>query len=178
MDDIENPPKLLDMAQERMKADADREQERDAARRLSLEGGEADPDDVKLFELRWEFNMKAPARRWTGALVTEAIEGGVDFRLSTLNTQRRADIYNALTEWSQWAGQSDLDTDQAFRAALTSVCIALPATGPLGVMVGSLTTMEAAALRNLVTEIVEGRMAYVIELDGAPRWEQLTSSES
>lgn len=176
MDDIENPPSVLDIARERMAKDAERE----AARRLSGEGGDPDPDDVKLFELRWDMNMTAAAKRWVARVVQEGIDGGVDFRLSTLSSQRRADIYNAITEWSTYYDEND---DRVFRAAIgaiasTAIVMNNIETLSIGRLIGSLTTTEAAALRNLVTEIVEGRMGLIVELDGAPHWEQLTTSES
>ena len=97
INEVIDPPKLLDRAKARM----DRDAGRDADRRLSLEGGPADPDDVALFEARWELGgITEQGKRWIGRVVTEAIESGFDFRLSALNTQRRADIYNALTEWA------------------------------------------------------------------------------
>ncbi len=173
LDDIENPPTLLDQARERMAKDA----ERDAARRLSAEGGPPDPDDVKMFTVAWDF-MSTEAKRWVTKVVEEGIEGGSDFRLTTLSTQRRADLFCALTEWGTHMGADD---DRAFRAAInvvasTAIVLNHIDTLSTGRLVGSLTTTDAAALRNLVTEIVEGRMALVIELDGSPHWEQLTTT--
>jgi hypothetical protein len=172
LDVIENPPTILESAQARMENDARRE----ADRRLSAEGGVADPDDVKLFELRWDFNLTAAAKRWVTAIVDEAIIANHSFQLSLMNSQRRADLYCALTEWAE---HFDGKQDREFRAALDLVAADSESvqTNPIGVVIGQLWTHEAAALRHLVTEIVEGRMALVIELDGAPRWEQLTTSE-
>lgn len=179
LDDIEHPPTLLDMGQARTAKDAERE----AARRLASEGGTADPDDVELFGLRWDMNLTVNAQQWVSKVVSEATSGNVnvDFRLSSMNSQRRADIYNALTEWAEHFEPEHLE--RQFRAVLAAIAATkrtenLILTAPIGVLVGTLSTAEAAGLRHFVTEIVEGRMALVIELDGTPHWEQLTSSES
>jgi hypothetical protein len=172
LDDIVTPTSVLDMAKARMAKDAQRE----ADRRLADEGGEADNDDVVLFTARWELGgLTDQGKRWVARLVTEAIEGGVDFRLSALNSQRRADIYNALTEWA--AARLETDDEVPFRAMLFAV--GPPQSNePLGVVVGKLLAIEAAALRVLVTEIVEGRWTLVHELDGGPHWEPNNTTTS
>lgn len=170
IDDIVNPPTVLDMAKARMAKDLERE----ADRRLSLEGGLADPDDVALFEARWELGgISEPGKRWIGRIVMEATEAGHDFRLSALRSQRRADIYNALTEW---AVRFEPDAGP-FHAAVAAVGPVWPGDDSLGVVIGSLTTIEAAALRHLVTEIVEGRWSLTY-LDGVPQWNPTNTSES
>jgi hypothetical protein len=182
MDDIENPPTMLDMARERMRLDAERETARRlAAERLEAEGGEAAPADVALFQARWEFNMNAPARRWTGQIVQEAIDAGVDFRISELNSQRRADIYNVLTEWAV-----EYEDSEALRAAVKFAAPTIAdslfdpndPSSPLGLIIGLLTTAEAAELRRVVAQIVEGEMAYIYASDGVPRWELSTTTTS
>lgn len=172
LDDIEHPPNLLDMAKARMARDAERE----ADRRLSAEGGTADPDDVALFQARWDLGgITDQGKRWIARIVEEAIHDGHDFRLSVFNTQRRANIYNALTEWA--AERFDVTDDTAFRAVLRAVSTDT-IDERLGFAVGSLTTEEAAALRNLVTEIAAGRWTYVKPLDADSRWEPSTTSAS
>lgn len=171
LDAIENPPTTLDLAKKRMADDAKRESDR----RLSAEGGPASEDDVKVFEARWELGMREHAKKWTGKIVKEAIDAGVDFRLSTLNTQRRADIYCALTEWAT-TDLYDPKDDAPFRAAIVAALDGdtAPAgdvmTAPLGLLLGELTTTQAAHLRLVVTEIARDRMALAYTDDGTPTW--------
>lgn len=166
LDDIDEPPTVLDMAQHRMAKDAQRE----ADRRLADEGGPANPSDVRTFELRWEMGMTKPGQKWIGRVVREACDAHCDFRLSELNSQRRADLYCALTEWCT-VDCFDWNDDMAFRAAITTINDVLDAVGlPLGLLVGSLTTTDAAALRHVVTEIGQDRMILVITPDTAPTW--------
>jgi hypothetical protein len=174
IDDIVDPPKIIDMAQARTA----RDRERDADRRLAAEGGPAFPSDIKTFELRWEMGMTKPGQKWLGRVVNEALDGGADFRLSELRSQRRADIYCALTEWAT-VDEFDWNHDEPFRAAIATVCNhtdAMP--DAVGVLVGSLSTEEAAALRRLVTEIGAGRMRYLVSPDAAPVWVPRNPSES
>lgn len=171
LDAIENPPTTLDLAKKRMADDAKRESDR----RLSAEGGPASEDDVKVFEARWELGMREHAKKWTGKIVKEAIDAGADFRLSTLNTQRRADIYCALTEWAT-TDLYDPKDDAPFRAAIVAALDGdtAPAgdvmTAPLGLLLGELTTTQAAHLRLVVTEIARDRMALAYTDDGTPTW--------
>src|SRR5262245_1476364 len=131
LDDIVNPPTIRDMAQARMERDAARE----ADRRLSGEGGIPDPNDVAMFGLRWDFNLSAPAKRWITGIVDEAQIAHVDFRLSELSTQRRADIYCALTEWAEHFDGKD---DRAFGAAIGMVAMNDVSDTPLGERIGRL----------------------------------------
>ena len=143
----------LQMAQERMEKDAERE----TARRLSAEGGEPNPEDIKLFELRWELGLTKPGRAWVSRIVAEADEAKASFRLSDYNSQRRADIYCALTEWAT-TDDFDWNNDEPFLAA---VFLAVTASGEegadnsgsVGEIVGRLTTKQAAHLRAVVTQI-------------------------
>lgn len=211
MDDIEHPKSLIEIARERMARDKEREEGRaelragirealnepepepepvevDADTRLSIEGGAPDEGDVNEFTVRWELGMSDHGREWVGAVVNAASMADVDFRLSTLRSQRRADIYCALTEWTTVEGaERDYGrNDELFRDALRTVVARTDddmTTAPLGLLVGSLMTGEAAALRVLVTEIAAGRARW---LDGdatsAPRWaliqDTTTTSES
>lgn len=196
LDRIENPPTTLEQAKDRMAFDAQRAlsdydralaaavvESVEADSRLSAEGGEANPDDVKTFEARWELGMGARARTWTGDVVKQAIDAKCDFRLSTLSSQRRADIYCALTEWCT-TDDFDPRNDTGFRAALvTALDDDLPESvmsDSLGVLVGTLTTEQAARLRYVVTEIAADRMSLAIDADVAPRWvpANATSTES
>jgi hypothetical protein len=113
-----------------------------------------------------------------GRVVREAIDDHCDFRLSDLSTQRRADLYCALTEWAT-VDEFDWNHDEPFRAVIATVCNhtdAMP--DALGVLVGSLSTEEAAALRRLVTEIGAGRMRYLVSPDAAAVWVPRDPSES
>jgi len=171
IDNIIDPPKIIDMAQARTA----RDRERDADRRLAAEGGPANPDDVRLFELRWEIGMTKPGQKWVGRVVNEAIDE-CDFRLSTLRSQRRADIYCALTEWAT-VDEFDWNHDEPFRAAIATVAVNVDSV-PVGVLIGTLMTEQAAALRRLVTEIGAGRMRYLVSPDAAAVWVPRDPSES
>ena len=98
IDDIEHPLSMIDAAKRRVADDRKRE----AERRQAGVGGPADEADVNEFTARWELAMNDDGRAWVAQIVMQAIERSYDFRwLSpTLNTQRRADIYCALTEWT------------------------------------------------------------------------------
>lgn len=173
IEDIEHPPKLIDMAKRRMASD----QAREVDRRLSDEGGAADPDDAKVFEAAWELGLNATGKRWLGKVVNEAVEGKADFRLSVLGSQRRADIYCALTTWGT-TDEFDARNDECLRAAVFTVTGVLDAR-PLGAVVGSLTTEQAAALRKLVIQIAAGQATYLIDPDGTAAWQvRPTPSES
>jgi hypothetical protein len=147
--DVESPPKLVDFAQRRQAAD----RARDADRRLSLEGGEPDPDDIRYFEVAWELALTIDAKRWLAKIVQEAIDATVDFRFSVFPSQRRADIYCALTQWG--LDVFGIHDDDDFRTALLTI-LASPSSpdDSLGFIVGSLTATEAADLRQLVNTIV------------------------
>ena len=58
LDNIINPPKIIDLARQRMARDATHE----ADRRLAAEGGPANPEDVTVFEARWELGLNKPGR--------------------------------------------------------------------------------------------------------------------
>lgn len=170
--DIENPPRIIDMARDRMEADRARE----ADRRLSAEGGPAEPSDVALVKVRWEMGgITDDGTAWIGQLVAEAEAAHVGFRVSELEAQRRVDIYCALTEYA--AAQMHTDPD-VFRGVV-NVALGVPdAATPLGVLIGTLTTEQAALLRFVVTEIVEGRGQLLFDPDGTARWEPSTTSAS
>jgi hypothetical protein len=153
IDSIIDPPKIIDIARARMSKDA----ERAAARRLSDEGGEANPDDVKLFDLRWELGLTKPGKQWLGRIVGEATAGGADFRLSALNSQRRADLYCALTEWAT-VDAFDWNDDAPFLAVVLAAVndsgeVGAENSTTVGEIVGRLTTKQAAVLRAAVTKI-------------------------
>lgn len=146
--DVEHPPTVLELAQRRMAADAGR----DADRRLSAEGGPAAADDVQLFELRWELSLNKLGREWVSNVVDEAVRAGVDFRYSACPSQRRADLFCALTEW---ACIDPTRNDRPFRLTLNHVgTFDDLGTATLGKLVGSLTVEQAAALRDVVTQLV------------------------
>lgn len=156
IDDIENPPSLLEMAKRRMSKDAGRATDR----RLADEGGEPADDDVKLFELRWDMGMTDAGHRWLTVVINEAMDAGFDFRLSQFRSQRRVDLFCALTEWAT-VDEFDARDDRPFRAAINQVAT-FPhiATAPIGALVGALTADQAAGLRYLVTEIAAKRMTF------------------
>jgi hypothetical protein len=140
---------VLEMAQRRMAADAERE----ADRRLAAEGGPADPDDVKLYELRWEMGLTNAGRRWLSTVVEEAIQNKVDFRMSVDSTQRRCDLFCALTEYAT-VDVFDSRDDRPLRALLGQVSDAPDVdAAPLGRLIGSLSVEQATALRGLITEL-------------------------
>jgi hypothetical protein len=177
IDSIVTTPRVIDMARARMVKD----QEREADRQLSAEGGAADPDDVALFTARWELSMSQSAQQWTFDRITEANEAGVGFRLSELNSQRRADLINAITEWARGTDDDDPELDDdLFRTVLQSLAVENigDTTTPLGVLVGRLTTETAATLRLAVTEIVEGRLAPSFDETGTVTWRSIETSES
>lgn len=181
LDEIENPPTTQEMAKQRMAEQDKPSADEVADSRLSAEGGEADPDDVVVFEARWELGMTDPGRKWTGKIVTEAIGANRDFRLSNLRSQRRADIYCALTEWAT-VDDFDWRDDTKFRGALVSATddeTCADVRIPLGEVIGNLTTKQASNLRVVVTEIANGRATYVIpdDADVAPRWVPIESDK-
>lgn len=181
LDEIENPPTTQEMAKQRMAEQDKPSADEVADSRLSAEGGEADPDDVVVFEARWELGMTDPGRKWTGKIVTEAIAANRDFRLSNLRSQRRADIYCALTEWAT-VDDFDWRDDTKFRGALLSATddeTCADVRIPLGEVIGNLTTKQASNLRVVVTEIANGRATYVIpdDADVAPRWVPIESDK-
>jgi hypothetical protein len=149
LDDIESPPRLVDLSLRRQAAD----RARDADRRLSLEGGEPDPDDIRYFEVAWELALTVDAKRWLARIVQEAIDGKVDFRFSVFPSQRRADIYCALTQWG--LDVFGIHDDDDFRTALVTIATSpVSPADSLGYIVGSLTATEAADLRQFVNQIV------------------------
>jgi len=149
LNDIENPPRLVDLSQRRQAADRARE----ADRRLSLEGGEPDPDDIRYFEVAWELAMTVDAKRWLTRIVQEAIKADVDFRFSKFPSKRRADIYCALTQWG--LDVFGVHDDDDFLGALVTIRSSpVSPTDSLGFIVGSLTASEAADFRQLVNTIV------------------------
>jgi hypothetical protein len=170
--DIENPPSMLTLAQRRMAKDADRE----ADRRLSAEGGPANPEDVVEIEVRWELQLSEAGKKWLGVVVEEAIMGKVEFLLSHLSSQRRADLYCALTEYASLDLFRTPRAEQHLREAIVAAS-GRPADGPIGVCVGSLSTDEAATLRHIVTEIGAGRMTYVVDPDGVARWSRVDDTK-
>jgi hypothetical protein len=176
---VENPPTLIESAQRRMKLDAEREAERADSRLSDDEGGPAAHEDVKHFEAIWGLGVSDAGKGWIAAIVQHAINDGLDFRLSTKSTQRRADIYCALCEWAS-CDYFDADDSSGFVAALHTVTGTV--TLPIGRQVGGLTTAEAAALRHVVTEIVADRMVLASDSsDVASRWTPApttTTSES
>lgn len=145
--DVENPPSVLELANRRMTRDAEREVDR----RLSAEGGPANGEDVMVFELRWDVGLNNAARSWLSGVVSEAARAGVDFRYSALPSQRRCDLFNALTEWAT-LDQFDARHDQGFRMMLDQVgTFDDLLTATLGKLVGSLSTEQAAALRDAIS---------------------------
>ena len=165
LDSIVDPPKIIDLAKQRMARDAEHE----AARRLSAEGGPANPDDVRTFELRWELGMTTPGKQWVAKVVNAAISALMDFRLSQLNSQRRADIYCALTEYAT-TDVFDHNNDDPFLAVLNTVHPTNTVPPTLGFAVGNLTTEQAAAMRKLVTQIADGEMSYLVVPGAGPKW--------
>jgi hypothetical protein len=153
IDSIIDPPKIIDIARARM----DKDRERAAARRLSDEGGEATPDDLKLFDLRWELGLTTPGKNWVGRIVNEADQANASFRLSALNSQRRADLYCALTEWAT-VDAFDWNDDAPFLAVVLAAVndsgeVGAENSTTVGEIVGRLTTKQAAVLRAAVTKI-------------------------
>ena len=147
LDNIVNPPKIIDLAKQRMARDATHE----ADRRLAAEGGPANPEDVTVFEARWELGLNKRGRKWVTDIVGDAIKSLFDFRYSQMNSQRRADIYCALTEW---ATTDEFGDEDAFLSVLaTARSAAEPMTASLGFLIGNLSTEQAAEFRRLVTQI-------------------------
>jgi hypothetical protein len=147
LDDIESPPSMLDMAQRRMAADAARE----ADRRLA--DGPADPDDVKLFELRWDLGLNNNGRRWLTAVVMEGVAAGRDFRYTAHPTQRTCDLFCALTEWAT-VDEFNTADDTALRAVINLAAATDDVFyAPIGKLVGSMSENEARDFRLAVTDV-------------------------
>jgi hypothetical protein len=118
----------------------------------------ADEGDINVARARYEMGMTPPQREWTGARVKEAIAAGVDFRVSQKQTQRRADLYCALTEWvtgPHW----DADDDATWRAVLHHATDDASVLWPLmsvGEILGRLDMTQARQLRQSVADITKG----------------------
>jgi hypothetical protein len=148
LNDVEVAPSMNELAQRRMARDAERE----ADRHLSAEGGPAAADDVQLFELTWDMGLNNAGRRWVTQVVNEAIEARVDFRFSALESQRRCDLFCALTEYAT-VDEFDENNDRPFRLMLDQIGTYPDLhSAPLGKLIGSLGMEQAAALRLLISE--------------------------
>ena len=170
MNDIEHPPTLIETVRKRMADD----RQRDTDRYLSVEGGPPADEAVHEFHVRWELAMDDDGRAWVGMVVNQAIEATCDFRLSTRSTQRRADTYCALTEWTTINGfDRDVERDnELFRAVIFSITNQ-PDTelDTLGSLVGALSASQAAHLRGLVSQIASGEARFLPgDATSASRW--------
>ena len=169
LDELEHPPTVVDMARERMAREVNRKPEPVN----DDEGGPADEGDVNAAKTRFELGMSPEQRAWTGAIVRQSIDAGRDIRVTVRSTQRRADIYTALTKFAT-SPHWDADSDEGFRAAVyvaTGDASAFWPTLTLGDALGQLAAGQARELRDVVDAIARDLLvATVDEATQTLRW--------
>lgn len=188
LDDIENPPTTLEMAQSRMADEAARKAEgatntgdapegQGKATEISPDGPSEDKPahepDVEASMARFNGTMTSQQRAWTGSIVAQAIAGNVDFRMSARKTQRRADIYWSLTKWAvspYWHPEHD----DGFLAAVHMVLLddrVFSTSFNLGVALGGFSAEQAHMLRLLIDQICADELVLdVDETSSQLRW--------
>lgn len=132
----------------------------------------ADQGDINTMRARWELGMTQDQRDWLGRVVSEAIDANVDFRVTVVPVQRRADIYAALCQWvtdGAWDANNDLALRAALHASTDDPSVWWP-TATIGSLVGRLTIEQAQQLRQLVGWVAAGDVKLTVHTDGTAAW--------
>lgn len=160
--EIERRPTLREAQEDRAEtvaAHSEPRPEKPARPTLEDEGGAAEDELVNEAKLAFDMVIGAHGRTWTGFRVSEANDTGVGFRISELQSAKRAHLYLALTRWAAFRGETLL-TDEAegnieFRSLVFMVDGVENDAITLGNRLGIFTAEEAEKLCIEVTSLIQ-----------------------